>query len=81
MPNTKQAKKRVRQDEIQRIRNKIIKSRMRTAVKRVLQADDPAKAQGALPEAMRRIDKAAKTNVIHNNTAARYKSRVSSAAK
>jgi small subunit ribosomal protein S20 len=80
MPNTKQAKKRVRQDEIQRLRNKTIKSRMRTAVKHVLQADDSAKAAEALPEAMRRIDKAAKTNVIHDNAAARYKNRVSCAA-
>ena len=81
MPNTKQAKKRGRQDEERRIHNKTIKSRMRTAIKRVLQADEPAKAQEHLPEAMKRIDKAAKTNIIHDNAAARYKSRISNAAK
>jgi len=81
MPNTKQAKKRVRQDEERRQHNKTIKSSMRTAIKRVLQADDPEAAKKALPTAMKRIDKAAKNNVIHDNAAARYKSRISRASK
>ena len=80
MPNTKQAKKRVRQNEERRQHNKTIKSRMRTAIKRVLHADDAEGAQKALPTAMKRIDKAAKTNIIHDNAAARYKSRVTRAA-
>ncbi len=81
MPNTKQAKKRVRQDEERRIHNKTIKSRMRTAIKRVLLADDPEAAKKAVPTAMKRIDKAAKTNIIHDNAAARYKSAITRAAK
>ena len=76
MPNNAQAKKRVRQDEQRRLHNKTIKSAMRTSIKRVLNAPDSDTAQGALPQAMKRIDKAAKTNVIHENAAARYKSRL-----
>lgn len=76
MPNNAQAKKRVRQDERRRQHNKTIKTSMRTSIKRVLNADDADAAQAALPQAMKRIDKAAKSNVIHDNAAARYKSRL-----
>ena len=76
MPNSKQAKKRMRQDEVRRQHNKTIKTSMRTAMKKVLQADSTEAAEAAMPTAMKRIDKAAKTNVIHANAAARYKSRL-----
>ncbi len=49
---------------------------MRSAIKKVLQADSAEAAQAAIPAAMKRIDKAAKTNVIHDNAAARYKARL-----
>jgi len=49
---------------------------MRTAIKKVLQADSAEAAQAAVPTAMKRIDKAAKVHVIHENTAARYKARL-----
>lgn len=80
MPNSKQAEKRVRQNEKRRIENKTVRTSMRTAVKKVLQAPDAAAAQAALPEAMKRVDKAAKKHVIHANTAARTKSRLAKAA-
>jgi len=80
MPNTNQAKKRMRQDERKRMLNKQMKSRMRSAIKKVLQAENPDQAQAAIPEAMKRIDKAAKRHIIHDNAAARYKSRVTRAA-
>ena len=76
MPNNKQAKKRVRQDQEKRIHNKAIKSSMRSAVKKVLEAKTAEEANQNLPYAMNRIDKAAKTNVIHDNAAARYKARL-----
>ena len=79
MPNNKQAKKRVRQDEVRRQHNKVKKTSMRTAIKKVLQADSAEAAEEALPTAMKRIDKAAKANVIHDNAAARYKARLSRA--
>ena len=76
MPNNKQAKKRVRQDEERRQHNKAIKTSMRTAVKKVTSAATKEEAEAAMPLAMKRIDKAAKSNIIHANAAARYKSRL-----
>lgn len=76
MPNTKQAKKRVRQDEERNERNKVTKSSMRTAMKVVLNASSAEEAQKAMPHAMKRIDKAAKSHIIHENAAARYKARL-----
>lgn len=76
MPNNKQARKRVRQDEDRRARNKVVRTSMRTAVKKVLNAESGEAAQQAFPEAMKRVDKAAKNHVIHANAAARTKSRL-----
>ena len=76
MPNTKQAKKRMHTDDVRRMRNKVTRSSMRSAVKKVLQADSAEAAQAALPEAFKRVDKAAKKNVIHDNAAARTKSQL-----
>ncbi len=80
MPNNKQASKRLRQDEVRRQRNKAVKSNMRSAVKKVVLAESADEAQSEIPEAMKRIDKAAKKNAIHQNTAARMKSRITRAA-
>ncbi len=76
MPNTKQAKKRMRQDEKARLANKVKRSAMKTAIKKVLKAEDAESARAALPEAMKRIDKCAKKNIIHANAAARKKSQL-----
>ena len=80
MPNTEQAKKRLRQDERRRVHNKAISSAMKTAVKKVMQAETPEAAAAALPEAVKRVDKAAKRNIIHANAAARKKSQLARAA-
>lgn len=80
MPNNKQAKKRVRLNEKRAAENKVVRSSMRSAMKKVLKAETAEEAQQALPNAMKRIDKAAKKNIIHDNTAARYKSRMSRTA-
>jgi len=76
MPNSKQALKRLRQNEKQRMHNKTIRTSMRTAMKRVLRAETAEQGAALLPLATKRIDKAAKTNIIHANAAARYKSRL-----
>ena len=76
MPNNKQSKKRLRQDELKRQHNKIIKTSMRTAIKKVINADTDEAATEAVPFAEKRIDKAAKANIIHANAAARLKSRL-----
>jgi small subunit ribosomal protein S20 len=79
MPNNKQAAKRLRQSEDRRDRNKADKSAMRTAVRTVLEADSQDAAAAALPTAIKRIDKAAKKNILHDNAAARMKSRITKA--
>lgn len=80
MPNNKQAKKRVLQNETRRQENKVVRTAMRSAIKNVVEAESADAAEAAIPAAMKRIDKAAKKNVIHANTAARYKNRVARAA-
>ena len=77
MPNSKQAEKRVRQDDIRRIHNKGLRSAMKTAIRRVteaVEASDKDTARNALATAMKRIDKCAKRNIVHKNNASRRKS-------
>lgn len=76
MTHSKQAAKRVRQNERNRERNRAITTAVKTAIKQVLTAPTRAQAQALLPAAVKRIDKAAKVRVLHRNTAARQKSRL-----
>ena len=79
MAHTASAKKRIRQNETNRLANKAKASAMKTFIKKVLLAageGDLGTALQLLPAAMKKIDKAAKARVIHPNTAARRKSLV-----
>ena len=76
MTHSKQAAKRVRQNERNRERNRAVHSALKTAIKQVMAAPTKAQAMELLPSAVKRIDKAAKVRVIHRNTAARQKSRL-----
>ncbi len=76
MPKLKSSKKRLLNNLKAQMRNRAIRSRMRTAVKKVRQASDKDAAQEALQQAVSIIDKTAKKRVIPRNTAARYKSRL-----
>jgi small subunit ribosomal protein S20 len=69
----------MRQDEKRRIRNKGVKSAIRTAAKKVVMASekkDAATAKEALAEMIKKIDTAAGKGIIKKNTAARKKSRM-----
>lgn len=82
MAHSKQAEKRIRQNEKARLRNKAVSSRMKTVLKTTLTAaesGDVAAAESRLVEAVKTVDKAAKAGVIHKNTAARRKSRLARA--
>lgn len=84
MPHIESAKKRLRQNERRREWNKALSSSMKTVIKRLMSAVEEKNldaAQKTLPVAMKRIDKAAKRNVIHKNTASRYKSKVARAVQ
>jgi small subunit ribosomal protein S20 len=77
MAHAKSAIKRNRTNELRRQRNAHVKSRMKTYVKAVeaaIQAKDLDRVKGALPTALREIDRAASKGVIHPNSAARKKS-------
>ena len=78
MANSKSALKRWRQSLAARDRNRSIKSRTRTALGKALAAiqDDAATAEEAVREAVSALDKAAQARVIHDNAAARGKSRL-----
>lgn len=80
MPNSKQAAKRLRQAEKRRVQNKSVTSTMKTAMKKVLDADSADEAKKHLPDAMKKVDKAAKRAILHENAAARTKSRLARAA-
>ncbi len=79
MANIKSAQKRMRQTVVRQARNKSVRSRLRTAVKK------HRAAEGAKPESLSatysEIDHARKKGVIHKNAAARYKSRLAKAAR
>ena len=82
MANTKSAEKRHRQNEQRRERNRSKRSTMRTAVKKLraaVAAGDAAAAKELLPATLKTIDKTAQKGVIHDNAAARYKSRLTKA--
>ncbi|MCA8973599.1 MAG: 30S ribosomal protein S20 [Planctomycetes bacterium] len=79
MAHSKQALKRVRQNERDRLNNKSKMTRMKTEVKKLLTAvaaGEKEKAAQMLPKVCQVIDKAAKQSVIHKNTASRRKSQV-----
>ncbi len=71
--------KRARQSEKRRVRNKVVKSTLKTQAKRVLQAveeNNPEKARAALALVIPEIQRAASKKVLHKRTAARKLSRL-----
>ena len=79
MANTAQAKKRAIQAELHRQRNASQRSRLRTAVKKVvaaISAGDADAAKAAYSAAVPMIDRMAGKGLIHANKAARHKSRL-----
>ena len=80
MPNLKSAKKKMRQAEKRRLRNKAIRSYVKTCIKKVLAAIEAGESKESLMEkvrmAQKAIDKAASKGVFHKNEAARKKSRL-----
>ena len=82
LANIKSAKKRVITSQVRAERNKAIKSRVKTYIKKVeaaVAAGDKAAAQAALIAATSEIDKATSKGVYHKNTASRKVSRLSKA--
>ena len=83
MANIKSQKKRILTNEKARLRNKAVKSALKTHIRKFREAaaeGDVEKAQQLAQVACRAIDKAATKGVIHANQAANRKSAVATAA-
>ncbi len=84
MPNTKSAKKRLRQSLERRARNRAVKSALRTQMRKVREAakaGELERAQEEFRRACKKLDQAAAKGVIHRNSAARRKSRLNAFLK
>ena len=81
--NIKSQIKRNRQNERRRVRNRSVRTALKTHAKRVhtsAQSGDSSAAQEEARRASRALDQAVSAGVIHKNTAARRKSRLARAA-
>lgn len=81
MANIKSAKKRILVIEKKTLRNRVIKSRTKTEIRKFLQAcesGDKAKASQLLVLAISQIDKAVSKGIYHKNNGARKKARLTS---
>jgi small subunit ribosomal protein S20 len=79
LANIRSQIKRNRQNEQARLRNKSVRSALKTHARRVresLAAGDREAAEAALRRATRAYDKAASKGVIHKNNAANHKARL-----
>ena len=77
MPNIKSAKKRVLIAEARNARNKAEKSELKTAIKKfeaVAAEGNRTEADGVYKVAVKKVDQAGASGVLHKNTAARRKS-------
>jgi small subunit ribosomal protein S20 len=80
--NIKSQEKRIRTNELSRLRNQSVKSSLRTAIRAFREAGaagDKQKAAELLASTSRKLDKAASKGVIHKNQAANKKSRLAHA--
>jgi small subunit ribosomal protein S20 len=84
MANSAQARKRARQAVDRRALNMSQRSTLRTAIKKVrkaIEVGDKAAAQAVFLQSQSVIDSIADKGIVHKNTAARNKSRLSAAIK
>lgn len=76
MANHKSALKRIRQNEVRRLRNRYYHKTARTALKVLRNEENKAAATEQLPKVIALLDKLAKKNIIHKNKAANLKSKL-----
>ena len=82
MANIKSAKKRIEVTAVRTAKNKAIKSKVKTSIKKVdaaIAANDKAAAEAALVVATSEINKATSKGVYHKNNASRKVSRLATA--
>ncbi len=79
MANIKSAKKRIKVTQAKTMRNTMLKSSLKTTIKKfeaVIAAKDTANAQESFKTVARALDMAASKGIIHKNKAAKKKSRL-----
>ena len=79
MPNSNSAKKRLRQNVVRRIRNRSIKSDIKSSLRKLRLALTDGKVEegeNLFRLAAKKLDRAAARNIIHPNRAGRIKSRL-----
>jgi small subunit ribosomal protein S20 len=84
MPNNRNAAKAMRQANKRRLRNRAVRTSLRTVIRKVKEAvttSDTAAVESALKTATKKLDQAASKKFIHRNKAARLKSRLNALAK
>ena len=77
MPNSKSAEKSLRQSKKRQAHNKRYKNRIKKVARQIddaVDAGNKKEAEKLLPTYFKAVDKAAKRNILHKNTAARRKS-------
>lgn len=81
MPNIKSAEKRVRVIKTKTLRNRMVKSQAKNAVKKFIKVlgEDVTSAQNQLSATTSAVDKAAAKGIIHKNAANRKKARLARA--
>ena len=79
MQRHKSVEKRARTSEKANLVNRMGRSKIKTAVKNVLEAKDKKSAEDALSSAVSVLDKSVKNGLIHKNKAANKKSQLSKA--
>ena len=78
MPNIKSAKKRVKVIDTKTLRNKAVKSDLKTALKKAdaAVAENSADKAEVIKTAIKKVDMACSKGIIHKNNAARKKSQL-----
>ncbi len=79
MANIKSAKKRIKVTAKKQLRNKSVKSALKTNLKKfyaVVESGNKAEAQAMLPKMTAMVDKAAAKGIMHKNACAHKKSQL-----
>ena len=77
LANIKSAKKRIQVTAVKTMRNKAVKTQLKTEIKKyeaALESGDKAVAEAAYKAAVKAVDKAVNNGLLHKNNAARKKS-------
>ena len=75
MANIKSAKKRVKVIKTKTLRNKMVKSALKTSIKKA-NAAEGADKEAAVRAAIKKVDQACAKGILHKNAAARKKSQL-----